>query len=270
MRLSGKTVLYTALAAGFGSIVVLAALGKESAPDASGTAGTNVPRAESVSAFTPRPAPVPALAAANPEELLAEPDNATVNLSKKIAGELLRRNPDGPSLLNDLQTITVNSPDSLVEEIFSQELTTIDAAEFSPAARPDNLSVVADTPEAMDLFTEQFRAAFIALVNAPAITGRPAPSELAPLAQLAANTAANLAAIPVPERLAPLLVNAIRFVKTYANIYGAIAGGEADPFRALVALQAWQLHKKELDDLYRTEIVSFLKQSDANERTRHP
>ena len=248
-----KIVLISALL-GAGIVILLIAIGGEKhtasshteTRDAHTTSSPNEPLLAELTATTESSA------------ALADDKNITRGLSKKIATELLAKNPGGPSLLDGKPSLTAENPEALINQILSKEIENFNYDDFNPTVRITELKIAVNSPDATKKFAEEFHAAFQPFLDSSIPTDNLSPAVFTPLITLTQKTAADLYTIPVPATLAPKLAKTIELLKTHEMIFRSIADAEIDPFRAFLALQLWEPKKTEFEIFYKKEIAPLM------------
>jgi len=216
----------------------LIAIGGSKSPEAAATPSATEPIPQTAKVFSETPAT---------NEPLAQ--NATLNLSDKIAKQLLEKNPNGPSLLNGTPSINAKNPQALVEQIIQQELANADMSSLRPVVSVSELKLDTSKDPSLAAFRDEFVKAvtpFFSLATGP----NPTPALFASFTASADETLVALKDLKTPASLAPLMAKEIELITYNRNIFAAVANADNDPFRALLALQIWGNARQEFGEAH--------------------
>lgn len=165
--------------------------------------------------------------------------NSTKEVAQEIAEELLRRNPEGPALLENGSGIKAIRPDEIVGKIFSDRLENLDLSEFNPQINGNALKIIKSSDKKLaENYFKNFRA--ILQNNFSKISAdfsNPAAKDLRTLAAIYGKSIAAFYNLLVPEDLAGIHSEEIRLLSIQKAVFENLGNYEADPVKALVALQ---------------------------------
>lgn len=173
------------------------------------------------------------------EEPFAGGANVTHDLGKKLAAEIIKRNPTGPGPAG-AQKLTLMKPAEAVDAFIADALKTFDPAAFHPDIPLAKLAIVPDSKEAFSsyfrnlqniLATEFARADFSAM-NDPSKMNFPV------LLSAYSRAVEALLKLPAPESLTAMHQKEISLVKGQANMMRLLSRYEEDPLQAYLALNA--------------------------------
>lgn len=206
----------------------------------------------------PANAPLTADEAAQDALAVTSGTNATQDLAKQLADEIIKRNPTGPGTAG-AQKLNLIKPTDAVDKFIAEGLASFDADALHPRVPITDLRVIDDSTEAFQsyvrgnktILNEKFASVHFENLNDL--------SKMDFVPALAAYKAAvsALLALPVPRSLAALHQKEIELVKGQQKMMSFLAHYNDDPLQAYLALNVGAELSREFTDLDK-EMVSVL------------
>ncbi|GEM_PF-4535338 len=163
--------------------------------------------------------------------------NATQDLAKQLAAEIIKRNPTGPGTTG-AQKLNLIKPTDAVDKFIAQGLASFDPAVFHPRVAITDLAIVVDSPEAFQAYLHESQSilrekfAGIHFENLNDLSKMDFSSVL-PAYRSAVDA---LLKLPVPQSLATLHQKEIELIKGQAKMMGFLSRYNDDPLQAYLAL----------------------------------
>lgn len=264
MPLSFLKKLIAAAVLGGATVFGLAIIGRayiKSAP-APAPQPTIVIKPNNPSESLPQPQKISALAYA---ENTADPvaNTGVKTLADKIAGELNRLNPNGPSLIDGKPAIAALKPEDLANKLISEEFKNFDYGEFKQPVDPKKLLILGDaSPAAVQKYIRETESVIKRMLNdaaASQASSPPSVQDLSVFVEILDAASAKLYLIPTPKTLASWHGEEIALLNTEIRIFKALTDFDSDPLKALRAYAALPIMQNEADDLFE-RFVGFAKE----------
>lgn len=193
-------------------------------------------------------------------EPLPNPDenkNSTEEFAKKIAEKLIKKNPEGPSILDGKSIVSALDPEKLTDEILAEELGNFDYESLKTEVKASSLKIMV-LPSKSDLenYFRKFNQALTGPLAGVKISGNDlSPQDMDLIALGIGKMIAGLYNLPVPSDLADWHAEEITLLTAQKNIYETLANVQYDPVKALLVIGAVQ----ELDGEFKTLTAKFNK-----------
>ena len=189
--------------------------------------------------------------------------NSTQKIAKNIAAELLKLNPEGPSLENDQPSIIAADPEKLVREIFPDQLKDIDLSFLNPEVKISDLKVAdsSDKTLAENYFKNLQAILKNNLSGVSTLLTDPSKENFAVILKAYKAALPQLYQLVVPESLVNLHKEEIRLLTIERNIFENLANYENDPVMAAVSAQAFETAESKLIALIHL-MVAFIKNNE--------
>ena len=182
----------------------------------------------------------------NPKELppIIDPNdsNEVINpqlskISQRISEEIIKLNPDGPSLLDGQQRINALEPDKLVQKVLNSELGNINYPDLSPSIEIAALKIVKTSDKIVwENYLKNFRAILTNNFSSLKVNLKnPTAKDFEALVGAYEKTLAQFYSLNAPEILAEVHKEEIRLMTAQQNIFASLANYEQDPLKAFVA-----------------------------------
>lgn len=184
--------------------------------------------------------------------------NVTHDLGKKLAAEIIKRNPAGPGPVG-AQKLTLMKPAEAVDAFIADALKTFDPSAFHPDIPLAKLTIIPDSKEAFssyfrdlqNILATEFAHADFSALNDPSKMNFPV------LLSAYGRAVDAILKLPVPESLAAMHQKEISLVKGQANMMRLLSRYEEDPLQAYLALNAGSELSKEFIALDRV-VADFI------------
>lgn len=172
--------------------------------------------------------------------------NSTEELTARIAEELVNLNPDGPISADNQQWINIEKPEELVSKVLARELESFNPATLRAKVNLSELNVV--TTESESDYERNFQKAIIENIGKTNNGQDLATTEIPKIINSYEKLAAELYKMAVPKNLATLHQKGLELLLTQKNIFEVINNYEADPAKAVIAIQLMPTVEKEIKD----------------------
>lgn len=189
-------------------------------------------------------------------ETVSEPNNATVNLTqefaKKIARQMIEKNPLGPALLGDTRQLNVVGPETFVDDFLAHGLSNLDTSILQPNIDIKSLKIIKAGGQTSQLtyLNELNRILRIGIGEIKFDPLHiPDSADFENLHSLAEKTYNQLLATYAPESLLSAHIKELEILGSFKNIFEVLARLEQDPLKAVVALRAIPLLNVEFANL---------------------
>lgn len=191
--------------------------------------------------------------------LLTQTEPTAEEISRKIALELSKLNPQGPSKISGVTGVNAIEPEEMLDRILANELTSIDFKDFEPRVDLDDLKIISDSnPKLAESYLKNFRT-----ILENNFAGAKFDSETASvkdfqfLVSIYNKTISQFYSLNVPESLASIHLQEIKLLGIQRSVFEALANYEKDPVKAMVASQLL-VELDEKFEVLKNEIVGFV------------
>jgi len=158
-----------------------------------------------------------------------EKANATRELAKKIAAELLKHNPRGPAALTGEKWLTALTPEDLIKQI------DFDPQDFRPVIKRGGLKIVRGAdPAAVSRYLENFEQ--ILKRHWREVSG----VDFNILINGLEETLADFYKLEAPEQMAAIHEKEIELLTLQKAIFEKLKNHEGDPVQAILAANAYE------------------------------
>ncbi|MBI2406135.1 MAG: hypothetical protein HYV25_00955, partial [Candidatus Harrisonbacteria bacterium] len=178
-------------------------------------------------------------AAAETKSVFNNEPNATQEIAKKLAQEVIRRNPLGPGPAG-AQKLNLVKPSEVVDRFISDAMQNFDPDAFRPRVALADLRIIPDSKETFETYLRELRSILTtAFAGVPFTSMNDLPKmDFAAALPAYEDAVKRLLALPVPQSLAVAHQQEISLVKGQANMMRLLARYEEDPLAAYMALSA--------------------------------
>lgn len=168
----------------------------------------------------------------------SEPTNATNELAKKIAEELLKQNPEGPAVLEDKSWLSVLTPEELVKNL------DFDPQDFRPVIKKEKIRIAAlDDKTATQTYLKNFQE----ILGKHWVNLDGVDFDIL-IAKLEA-TLADFYLLETPPSLTAIHQKEIELLTLEAALFEKLKNYEADPLEAILAANAYPGLAEEFEKL---------------------
>lgn len=190
-----------------------------------------------------------------PTESLRATENSTREIARNIADEIIKQNPDGPTTTG----INTAKPEELAKKILSEQIENINLSDFTPQV---NFAAIRTAPLSDKVSLENYLKNFQMILNNNFSNlnldfKNPEPGDFQKLSDSYKKSVAQFYTLIVPQKLAAVHAEQIRLMSIQKAIFANLAVYEADPMKALVAIQLSKEVDAGLEDL-KGQIVAFI------------
>ncbi|TSC89801.1 MAG: hypothetical protein G01um10143_291 [Parcubacteria group bacterium Gr01-1014_3] len=182
---------------------------------------------------------------ANPQQLpsfidMNEPKATSAELNKlsqKITEEIIKLNPEGPSVIGGQQQINALEPDKLAQKVLEAELGNINYPDLSPSIEAAALKIIKTSDKTVwGNYLKNFRSILTGNFSTLGIDfQKPNTEDFQKLVLAYEKTLDQFYSLNVPEVLSGIHQEEIKLLTIQKNIFTSLANYEDDPLKALVA-----------------------------------
>jgi len=162
-------------------------------------------------------------------------EGATLEFAKKIAEDLIKKNPKGPSIANGEQFINGINPDTLVEQLLKDS--SLDIGSFAPTITLADLIIDNDVSQKaiktyfskLDILFQSTRKSLLAVKTTDPL------AQFYTSGEILGTLVTSLKNLSVPQVLQNLHKKQIEIIATEQNIFFAIGNAKTDPVTGITA-----------------------------------
>ena len=196
-----------------------------------------------------------ALALPSFAEPLTTSQNATQKLAAQVAQELVRLNPNGPTLPTGAKGATVPDAEKLVNEFLTQGIKDFDYEKLKPTINDADVRIV-ETEDPI-ILAQYIKSFFTILSRVPQSLDDPDAGSIDILASVYDGYIRDYSALQVPRVLLSIhKKNLISLVATKRTL-AIVRNYQADPLQAVLAFKALNNLRADMQTLY-TEVALFI------------
>ena len=194
-----------------------------------------------------------------PSELISNAKNATEEIAKNIAEEIIKQNPEGLLDTDAGKAINAMDPQRLADEVLSKQIAEMDLSDFSPEIKKSDLKIVNTSDSAVaENYLKNFQAILKNNFGRLGVDfSQPTAADFQKLAEAFQKSVAQFYNLVAPQSLASIHSEQIRLMSIQKSIFANLASYEKDPMKALVALQLSKEVDLKLNEL-KNQIIAYI------------
>jgi len=171
--------------------------------------------------------------------------NLTENVGRRILGEIVSKNPDGPSLIQGSLYLSVLQPVDMTQKAVADELQNSDPNMFKVAIKISDVKVSTDETKS---FLNNYLKEVELLMEKNVYKADYADSlgGLNTMKDTLTSSISQLTKLRPPKIMAIWHTELLSILSTRRQIYEAIAQTESDPIKALLAVKALKINNQDL------------------------
>ena len=173
------------------------------------------------------------------------------DISKAIATELAKANPQGPTVIDGQEGVATVEPEKVADIILAQGFQSVDLKDFDPDVLLSDLKIIKTGDKLLaENYLKNFRAILEKNFSVSGIDFQnPKAENWRSLAKIYQKAIDQFYSLNVPENLATLHQRQIKLMTIQKNIFESLANYENDPFKAFIAASALKETENQLQAL---------------------
>lgn len=166
--------------------------------------------------------------------------NITRDLSEKIGKEIIARNPDGPSLIDNDEWVKALDPEEVINKLLADDIENFNYKDLIPSINLNELKVAGESNSQLtEHYLENFKSILENNFQDLSFNWKnPDYKDFNGLITAYEKAIVEFYQLPVPKNLAPIHQKEIALLKAQKTIFENIKNYQSDPVLALLSIQA--------------------------------